>query len=139
MLSGLKVPVQQGAGETDKNRMYGGWRNRTLVKDGQSYSMYQSCWAYGTRMSRSQQTREPVRPTPTTCLYPGVTPVCLLLRRRCLSHEYATYSCESKTSGKVMVCGETSSVSMANAIRLRAGRVMICRSRFSAGGTGSSR
>ncbi|MGK4348426.1 hypothetical protein ACNEP6_24020 [Escherichia coli] len=53
-------------------------------------------------------------------------------------HEYATYSCESKTSGKVMVCGgDVFSFRWQNAIRLRAGSVRFCRSRFAAGrGTG---
>lgn len=106
--------------------MYGGWRNRTLVKDGQSYSMYQSCWAYrDTYVTQSADKG--------TCQTYTDNPACTLVSHQCAFyseegaclHEYATYSCESKTSGKVMVCGETSSVSMANAIRLRAGRVMI--------------
>jgi len=43
----------------------------------------------------------------------GLNPACTLASRQCAFysdegtclHEYATYSCESKTSGKVMVCG----------------------------------
>ncbi len=96
------------------------------MKDGQSYSMYQSCWAYrDTYVTQSADKG--------TCQTYTDNPACTSVSHQCAFyseegaclHEYATYSYESKTSGKVMVCGETSSVSMANAIRLRAGRVMI--------------
>lgn len=81
-------------------------RNRTLVKDGQSYSMYQSCWAYrDTYVTQSADKG--------TCQTYTDNPACTLVSHQCAFyseegaclHEYATYSCESKTSGKVMVCG----------------------------------
>lgn len=80
--------------------------NRTLVKDGQSYSMYQSCWAYrDTYVTQSADKG--------TCQTYTDNPACTLVSHQCAFyseegaclHEYATYSCESKTSGKVMVCG----------------------------------
>ncbi|MGE9665574.1 conjugal transfer protein TraN, partial [Escherichia coli] len=48
-----------------------------------------------------------------TCQKYVDNPACTLASRQCAFysdegtclHEYATYSCESKTSGKVMVCG----------------------------------
>lgn len=76
------------------------------MKDGQSYSMYQSCWAYrDTYVTQSADKG--------TCQTYTDNPACTLVSHQCAFyseegaclHEYATYSCESKTSGKVMVCG----------------------------------
>ncbi|MEB7611699.1 conjugal transfer protein TraN, partial [Escherichia coli] len=72
--------------------------NRTLVKDGQSYSMYQSCWAYrDTYVTQSADKG--------TCQTYTDNPACTLVSHQCAFyseegaclHEYATYSCESKT------------------------------------------
>ncbi len=64
--------------ETDKKKAEctEGWRGRTLVKDGQSYSMYQSCWAYRdtyVTQSADKGTCQTYADNPA-CTY-GVTPV----------------------------------------------------------------
>ncbi|EFN9192762.1 conjugal transfer protein TraN [Escherichia coli] len=67
---------------------------------------YQSCWAYrDTYVTQSADKG--------TCQTYTDNPACTLVSHQCAFyseegaclHEYATYSCESKTSGKVMVCG----------------------------------
>ncbi|MDN0371155.1 conjugal transfer protein TraN [Escherichia coli] len=69
-------------------------------------SLYQSCWAYrDTYVTQSADKG--------TCQTYTDNPACTLVSHQCAFyseegaclHEYATYSCESKTSGKVMVCG----------------------------------
>lgn len=99
---------------------------KTGVMEGKPRNITQACWAYRDKYVTQSADNG-------TCQKYVDNPACTLASRQCAFysdegtclHEYATYSCESKTSGKVMVCGETSSVSMANVIRLRAGRVMI--------------
>ncbi|EHJ6862838.1 type IV secretion system protein TraC [Escherichia coli] len=68
--------------------------------------LYQSCWAYrDTYVTQSADKG--------TCQTYTDNPACTLVSHQCAFyseegaclHEYATYSCESKTSGKVMVCG----------------------------------
>lgn len=86
--------------------MYGGWREQDA---GERRSVIQHvpellgipghvCHAVSRQGNLSDLHRQ-------SCLYPGVTPVCLYSEEGACLHEYATYSCESKTSGKVMVCG----------------------------------
>ncbi|ENE4759278.1 conjugal transfer protein TraN, partial [Escherichia coli] len=64
------------------------------------------CWAYrDTYVTQSADKG--------TCQTYTDNPACTLVSHQCAFyseegaclHEYATYSCESKTSGKVMVCG----------------------------------
>lgn len=74
--------------------------------EGQKWSISQSCWAYRDKyVTQSADSG--------TCKTYVDNPACTLAARQCAFysdggaclHEYATYSCESKTSGKVMVCG----------------------------------
>ncbi|EIA8067821.1 type-F conjugative transfer system mating-pair stabilization protein TraN [Escherichia coli] len=99
-------PFSKELGKLTKTECTEAGGNRTLVKDGQSYSMYQSCWAYrDTYVTQSADKG--------TCQTYADNPACTLVSHQCTFyseegaclHEYATYSCESKTSGKVMVCG----------------------------------
>ncbi|ELG5502961.1 type-F conjugative transfer system mating-pair stabilization protein TraN [Escherichia coli] len=99
-------PFSKELGKLTKTECTEAGGNRTLVKDGQSYSMYQSCWAYrDTYVTQSADKG--------TCQTYTDNPACTLVSHQCAFyseegaclHEYATYSCESKTSGKVMVCG----------------------------------
>ncbi|EES0517242.1 type-F conjugative transfer system mating-pair stabilization protein TraN [Escherichia coli] len=99
-------PFSKELGKLTKTECTEAGGNRTLVKDGRSYSMYQSCWAYrDTYVTQSADKG--------TCQTYTDNPACTLVSHQCAFyseegaclHEYATYSCESKTSGKVMVCG----------------------------------
>ncbi len=99
-------PFSKELGKLTKTECTEAGGNRTLVKDGQSYSMYQSCWAYrDTYVTQSADKG--------TCQTYADNPACTSVSHQCTFyseegaclHEYATYSCESKTSGKVMVCG----------------------------------
>ncbi|EII9659019.1 type-F conjugative transfer system mating-pair stabilization protein TraN [Salmonella enterica] len=99
-------PFSRELGKLTKTECTEAGGNRTLVKDGQSYSMYQSCWAYrDTYVTQSADNG--------TCKTYVDNPACTLVSHQCAFyseegaclHEYATYSCESKTSGKVMICG----------------------------------
>ncbi len=99
-------PFSKELGKLTKTECTEAGGNRTLVKDGQSYSMYQSCWAYrDTYVTQSADKG--------TCQTYTDNPACTLVSHQCAFyseegaclHEYATYSCESRTSGKVMVCG----------------------------------
>lgn len=99
-------PFSKALGKLTKTECTEAGGNRTLVKDSQSYSMYQSCWAYrDTYVTQSADKG--------TCQTYTDNPACTLVSHRCAFyseegaclHEYATYSCESKTPGKVMVCG----------------------------------
>ncbi|EPH9889073.1 type-F conjugative transfer system mating-pair stabilization protein TraN, partial [Escherichia coli] len=99
-------PFSKELGKLTKTECTEAGGNRTQVKDGQSYSMYQSCWAYrDTYVTQSADKG--------TCQTYTDNPACTLVSHQCAFyseegaclHEYATYSCESKTSGKVMVCG----------------------------------
>ena len=99
-------PFSKELGKLTKTECTEAGGDRTIVKDGQSYSMYQSCWAYrDTYVTQSADKG--------TCQTYTDNPACTLVSHQCAFyseegaclHEYATYSCESKTSGKVMICG----------------------------------
>ncbi|HCQ9156044.1 TPA: type-F conjugative transfer system mating-pair stabilization protein TraN [Escherichia coli] len=79
---------------------------KTGVMEGKSWSLTESCWAYRDKYVTQSADNG-------TCKAYADNPACTLASRQCAFysdegtclHEYATYSCESKTSGKVMVCG----------------------------------
>ncbi|APL35806.1 conjugal transfer protein TraN [Escherichia coli] len=79
---------------------------KTGVMEGKSWSLTESCWAYRDKYITQSADNG-------TCKAYADNPACTLASRQCAFysdegtclHEYATYSCESKTSGKVMVCG----------------------------------
>lgn len=79
---------------------------KTGVMEGKPWSITQACWAYRDKYVTQSADNG-------TCQKYVDNPACTLASRQCAFysdegtclHEYATYSCESKTSGKVMVCG----------------------------------
>ncbi|HAM4813217.1 TPA: type-F conjugative transfer system mating-pair stabilization protein TraN [Escherichia coli] len=79
---------------------------KTGVMEGKPWSLTASCWAYRDKYVTQSADNG-------TCKTYTDNPACTLASRQCAFysdegtclHEYATYSCESKTSGKVMVCG----------------------------------
>ncbi|EJD7217317.1 type-F conjugative transfer system mating-pair stabilization protein TraN [Escherichia coli] len=79
---------------------------KTGVMEGKPWSLTESCWAYRDKYVTQSADNG-------TCKTYTDNPACTLASRQCAFysdegtclHEYATYSCESKTSGKVMVCG----------------------------------
>lgn len=80
---------------------------KTVVVDGVSYPVTQACWKYkDTYMTQAADNG--------TCKTYMNNPACTLASRTCAFtaedgsgclHEYATYSCETRTSGQVMICG----------------------------------
>ncbi len=79
---------------------------KTGVMEGKPWSITQACWAYRDKYVTQSADNG-------TCQKYVDNPACTLASRQCAFysdegtclHEYATYSCESRTSGKVMVCG----------------------------------
>ncbi|EEG9320713.1 type-F conjugative transfer system mating-pair stabilization protein TraN [Salmonella enterica] len=79
---------------------------KTGVMEGKTWSLTEACWAYRDKYVTQSADNG-------TCQAYVDNPACTLATRQCAFysgegtclHEYATYSCESKTSGKVMICG----------------------------------
>lgn len=79
---------------------------KTGVMEGKPWSLTEACWAYRDKYVTQSADNG-------TCQAYVDNPTCTLATRQCAFysgegtclHEYATYSCESKTSGKVMICG----------------------------------
>lgn len=79
---------------------------KTGVMEGKPWSLTDACWAYRDKYVTQSADNG-------TCQAYVDNPACTLATRQCAFysgegtclHEYATYSCESKTSGKVMICG----------------------------------
>ncbi|ELO4939063.1 type-F conjugative transfer system mating-pair stabilization protein TraN [Escherichia coli] len=79
---------------------------KTGVMEGKPWSLTESCWAYRDKYVTQSADNG-------TCKAYADNPACTLASRQCAFysdegtclHEYATYSCESRTSGKLMVCG----------------------------------
>ncbi|HBL9990259.1 TPA: type-F conjugative transfer system mating-pair stabilization protein TraN [Salmonella enterica subsp. enterica serovar Sternschanze] len=79
---------------------------KTGVMEGKPWSLTEACQAYRDKYVTQSADNG-------TCQAYVDNPACTLATRQCAFysgegtclHEYATYSCESKTSGKVMICG----------------------------------
>ncbi|MFP5727796.1 type-F conjugative transfer system mating-pair stabilization protein TraN [Salmonella sp. 741265110_PST] len=79
---------------------------KTGVMEGKPWSLTEACWAYRDKYVTQSADNG-------TCQAYVDNPACTLATRQCAFysgegtclHEYATYSCESITSGKVMICG----------------------------------
>ncbi|EAU5656446.1 type-F conjugative transfer system mating-pair stabilization protein TraN [Salmonella enterica] len=79
---------------------------KTGVMEGNPWSLTEACWAYRDKYVTQSADNG-------TCQAYVDNPACTLAARQCAFysdegtclHEYATYSCESKTAGKVMICG----------------------------------
>lgn len=80
---------------------------RTIEKDGKIYTVYQSCWRY-------QDTYRTQQAELGSCHIHMENPACTLINRQCAFtdekgiclHENATFSCETRTNGTAMVCGD---------------------------------
>ncbi|HDS3998375.1 TPA: type-F conjugative transfer system mating-pair stabilization protein TraN [Klebsiella pneumoniae subsp. pneumoniae] len=80
--------------------------NRTVNQDGNAYQVYQACWKF-----RDTYITQPSDYGSCQALMDNHS--CTLASRQCAFsseegtclHEYATYSCETRTSGKQMICG----------------------------------
>ncbi|EDQ5495973.1 type-F conjugative transfer system mating-pair stabilization protein TraN [Salmonella enterica] len=79
---------------------------KTGIMEGKPWSLTEACWAYRDKYVTQSADNG-------TCQAYVDNPACTLAARQCVFssdegaclHEYATYSCESKTAGKVMICG----------------------------------
>ena len=79
---------------------------KEVWQDGKAYSVHQACWAY-----RDTYITQPADFGACQSLMDNKA--CTLSFRQCAFsseegtclHEYATYSCETRTSGKQMICG----------------------------------
>ncbi|CAI1216155.1 type-F conjugative transfer system mating-pair stabilization protein TraN [Serratia fonticola] len=80
---------------------------KTVVVEGKPYQVTQACWKYkDTYMTQAADAG--------TCKKYIDNPACTLASRKCAFsaedgggclHEYETWSCETRTAGKVMICG----------------------------------
>lgn len=100
-------PFSKSEGTLKKTECIEPGSTKTVVVDGVSYPVTQACWKYkDTYMTQAADNG--------TCKTYMNNPACTLASRTyaftaedgsgCL-HEYATYSCETRTSGQVMICG----------------------------------
>lgn len=99
-------PFSKAEGAIQKTECIEAGGNKTVYVEGKPYTIYQQCWTYkDTYMTQSADAG--------TCKAYMSNPACTLATRQCAFkseegtclHENATYSCETKTSGKVMICG----------------------------------
>ncbi|MEZ2578075.1 type-F conjugative transfer system mating-pair stabilization protein TraN [Buttiauxella ferragutiae] len=100
-------PFSKSEGTLKKTECIEGGSTKTVVVDGQVYPVTQACWMYrDTYMTQAADAG--------ACKTYADNPACTLASRQCAFsaedgsgclHEYATYSCETRTSGQVMMCG----------------------------------
>ncbi|WP_217480801.1 type-F conjugative transfer system mating-pair stabilization protein TraN [Enterobacter chuandaensis] len=100
-------PFSKSEGTLKKTECIEPGSTKTVVVDGVSYPVTQACWKYkDTYMTQAADNG--------TCKTYMNNPACTLASRTCVFtaedgsgclHEYATYSCETRTSGQVMICG----------------------------------
>ena len=100
-------PFSKSEGTLKKTKCIEPGSTKTVVVDGVSYPVTQACWKYkDTYMTQAADNG--------TCKTYMNNPACTLASRTCAFtaedgsgclHEYATYSCETRTSGQVMICG----------------------------------
>ena len=100
-------PFSKSEGTLKKTECIEPGSTKTVVVDGVSYPVTQACWKYkDTDMTQAADNG--------TCKTYMNNPACTLASRPCAFtaedgsgclHEYATYSCETRTSGQVMICG----------------------------------
>ncbi|WP_336821569.1 type-F conjugative transfer system mating-pair stabilization protein TraN, partial [Cedecea sp. VD20] len=100
-------PFSKSEGTLKKTECIDPGSTKTVVVDGVSYPVTQACWQYkDTYMTQAANNG--------TCKTYMDNPACTLASRVCAFsaedgsgclHEYATYSCETRTAGQVMICG----------------------------------
>ncbi len=100
-------PFSKSEGTLKKTECISPGSTKTVVVDGVSYPVTQACWQYSdTYMTQAADSG--------SCKTYTDNAACTLASRSCAFtaedgsgclHEYATYSCETRTAGKVMICG----------------------------------
>jgi len=100
-------PFSKNEGTLKKTECIEPGSTKTVVVEGKPYQITQACWAYkDTYMTQAEDAG--------SCKTYMDNPACTLASRQCAFsaedgsgclHEYATYSCETRTSGQVMICG----------------------------------
>ena len=100
-------PFSKSEGTLKKTECIEPGGTKTVVVEGKPYQITQTCWAYkDTYMTQAENAG--------SCKTYMDNPACTLASRQCAFsaedgsgclHEYATYSCETRTSGQVMICG----------------------------------
>lgn len=100
-------PFSKSEGTLKKTECIEAGSTKIVVVDGQVYPVTQACWVYrDTYMTQAADAG--------ACKTYADNPACTLASRQCAFsaedgsgclHEYATYSCETRTSGQVMMCG----------------------------------
>ncbi|WP_445445383.1 type-F conjugative transfer system mating-pair stabilization protein TraN [Citrobacter portucalensis] len=104
---GESCPFSKSEGTLKKTECIEPGSTKTVVVEGKPYQVTQACWKYkDTYMTQAADNG--------TCKTYMNNPTCTLASRTCAFtaedgsgclHEYATYSCETRTSGQVMICG----------------------------------
>ncbi|EAA6671704.1 type-F conjugative transfer system mating-pair stabilization protein TraN [Salmonella enterica subsp. enterica] len=104
---GESCPFSKSEGTLKKTECIEPGSTKTVVVEGKPYQVTQACWKYkDTYMTQAADNG--------TCKTYMNNPACTLASRTCAFtaedgsgclHEYATYSCETRTSGQVMICG----------------------------------
>ncbi|NCG53656.1 type-F conjugative transfer system mating-pair stabilization protein TraN [Serratia fonticola] len=98
-------PFNKAEGGIIKTECIEAGGNKTVYVGGQPYTLYSACWTYkDTYMTQAADAG--------SCKAYMENPACTLATRQCAFsldgiclHENATFSCESKMSGEVMMCG----------------------------------
>ncbi|KZR34929.1 type-F conjugative transfer system mating-pair stabilization protein TraN [Enterobacter genomosp. S] len=100
-------PFSKSEGTLKKTECISPGSTKTVVVDGITYPVTQACWQYrDTYMTQAADNG--------SCKTYTDNAACTLASRSCAFtaedgsgclHEYATYSCETRTAGKVMICG----------------------------------
>ncbi|CNI65062.1 type-F conjugative transfer system mating-pair stabilization protein TraN [Yersinia aleksiciae] len=98
-------PFNKAEGGIIKTECIEAGGNKTIYAGGQPYTLYSACWTYkDTYMTQEADAG--------SCKAYMENPACTLATRQCAFsldgfclHENATFSCESKMSGEVMMCG----------------------------------
>ena len=100
-------PFSKEEGKLSKSECIKPGETRTVIVANKPYSFTQSCWMYkDTYMTQAADAG--------TCKKYIDNPACTLASRQCAFsaedgsgclHEFATFSCETRTSGTVMICG----------------------------------
>ncbi|HGJ5864318.1 MAG TPA: type-F conjugative transfer system mating-pair stabilization protein TraN [Arsenophonus nasoniae] len=99
-------PFNKSEGKLIKTECLEAGGNRTVERNGKTYSIYQACWRY-------KDTYQTQKADESSCKAYRDNPACTLINRKCAFtdengnclHENATFSCETRSEGTAMVCG----------------------------------
>lgn len=100
-------PFSKNEGTLTRTECTEAGSTKTVVVEGMPYAVTEACWSYrDTYMTQAADAG--------ACKTYADNPACTLATRQCAFyaedgsgclHEYATWSCETRTSGQVMICG----------------------------------